>query len=62
MASLLKFVSEEDIIGAVARAWTHPDTENQIFDEKIAIAAVREVWAVVSDDELQFAKDHGSIV
>ena len=36
-------VTQEDIMGAVARAWCYPENEEKVMDEKLAIAASIEI-------------------
>lgn len=40
-----------EVIGAVARGWTHPDTEHLVMDEKLAWAIVDEIIALDLADE-----------
>jgi hypothetical protein len=45
-------VTREDVVGAVARGWCHPDTEHLVMDDKLALAIVDEVMAILPRDEL----------
>ena len=40
----MKRINHEEIAGAVARGWCHPDNETKTMDEKLA-------WAIVSEVE-----------
>jgi hypothetical protein len=43
--------SRENIAGAVARGWCHPDNEHKLMDEKLAWAIVDELLALLFPDE-----------
>lgn len=43
----------EEIAGAVARGWCHPDNAYKVMDEKLALAIIDEVLAALAQKEVQ---------
>jgi len=45
-------MTREDLIGAVARGWTHPETAQKQMDSNLAYAIVDEVEELLSQEGL----------
>ena len=41
-------IDDEEILGAVARGWCHPDNEGKTMDESLAVAIAHEIRAILS--------------
>ncbi len=42
----------QNLVGAVARGWCHPDTEHLVMDEKLAYAIVEEIEKIDNEPNL----------
>lgn len=50
--NVAEIVSREDIRGAVARGWCHPENEHKVMDSDLALAIADEVTSLLNSHKL----------